>query len=127
METSSAKLQYTDRARRDMRRMRHFLRRHCEDQLMTRVREILNAVRYAQQYPKLRPVEGLSLKGFELRHRRAGKFVVVYSYFEPSTSCPDGVVSVRAIRHAAEEDVMFGVEERSAWRQGGRLSFLMLK
>ncbi len=88
MKTTSAKLEYTDRAHRDMQRLRHFLRRKSGGQPRARVREILNAVRFAHVHPKLHPVEGLSLKGLELRRRKAGKFVVVYSYFERSPSEP---------------------------------------
>src|SRR5262245_15038992 len=126
MKTTHKRIEYTPRAREDLRQARHFLRRHAGHP-RARMREILQALRSIRDFPKLRPVEGLSLMGLELRCRRAGKFVIVYSYFEPAVSDPGGFVSVRAIRHVAEEDVRFGVEEHREGSDGWRTSCLILK
>jgi plasmid stabilization system protein ParE len=126
MKISNPRLEYTPRARQDLRQARHFLRRHS-DRPQARVREIIRALRFIREFPKLRPVEGLSLLGLELRYRRAGRFVIVYSYFDPSTSDPDGFVSIRALRHVSEEDVRFGVEEHREFEQDRRPSFLILE
>jgi hypothetical protein len=84
-------------------------------------------LRLILEYPKLRPIEGTSLIGLDLRRRKAGQFVVVYSYFEPSPADPDGLVSVRAIRHVSEEDVLYGVEESREYPERERPSFLILE
>ena len=102
-------------------------RRRAGSQLRVRVRAVFDAIRLIQECPKLSPVEGISLTGLELRRSRANQFVVVYSYFEPSPADPDGLVSVRAIRHGSEEDVLFGVEEPRAGGQRERSSPLILR
>jgi hypothetical protein len=94
---------------------------------MERVREIMNAVRFLREHPALHPIAGISRIGLPLRRRNAGQFVVVYSYFEPSPSEPRGLVSVRAIRHATEQDVLLGIEEHRARGRRGRPSFLILR
>jgi plasmid stabilization system protein ParE len=127
MKMPEARLEYTERARRDMRRLRHFLRRQPGSRPMARVRDILNAVRFVQAHPKLHRVEGLSLKGLELRRRQAGQFTVVYSYFEPSECDPQGFVSVRAVRHGREEDTLYGVEESRATQEPRQPSSLRLE
>jgi hypothetical protein len=52
------------------------------------------------------------------------KFSIIYAYLEATDSLPRGMVSVRAIRHGAEEDVLFRVEEERAiaggWQSGLR-------
>jgi hypothetical protein len=91
------------------------------------MRDIANAMRFIQENPLLYPVIGISLLGLELRRRQAGQLVILYSYFEPSPMDRDGVVSIRAIRHANEEDVLFGVNETrvdGAQRAGASCMFL---
>ena len=126
MKMRNARVVFTDRARRDIERCRHFLRRQPGSRLMERTRDVTNAVRFIKAHPKLHPVERLSLIGLELRRRKAGKFVLVYSYFEPSPSEPDGLVSVRAVRHEREEDVYFGVREPRSFSDAEQPSFLVL-
>jgi hypothetical protein len=91
------------------------------------MRDIATAMRFIQENPLLYPVIGISLLGLELRRRQAGQLVILYSYFEPSPTDRDGVVSIRAIRHANEEDVLFGVNEPrvdDAQRAGASFMFL---
>jgi hypothetical protein len=88
---------------------------------------VVNAVRLLQQHPKLRPVEAVSTIGLGLRRQKAGQFVLVYSYFEPSSTEPCGLVSVRAIRHERHEDVFFGVRESSQAGTAQESSFLILE
>lgn len=94
---------------------------------MERVREIMNAIRCLRENPKLHPIAAISRIGLPLRRRNAGQFAIVYSYFEPSSAEPRGLVSVRAIRHGSEEDVFWGVEERRAHGEGQRPSPLKLE
>jgi len=111
MKTLKARLDYTSRARRDMNDCRNFLRRKSGSRPLERVRDILNAIRFIQEHPRLYPVAGFSLSGLELRRRKAGQFVILYSYFGPTPADPDGVVSIRAIPHASREDVLLSVHE----------------
>src|SRR5262245_11473296 len=127
MKTTEARFEYTDQARRDIDQCRKFLRRRDGSQPRERVREILNAVRYLRTHPKIHPVEGLSLLGVELRRRRAGQFVVVYCYLEPSPSEPAGLLSVRAVRHGNRADVFLGVQEACESGFRDRPSALMLE
>jgi hypothetical protein len=39
--------------------------------------------------------------------------VIVYAYFKPTTSRPNGLVSIRAIRHRRVRDVFLGVRDTS--------------
>jgi hypothetical protein len=89
---------------------------------MERVRELMNTIRFLREHPTLHPVVEISRIGLPLRRRNAGQFVVVYSYFEPSPSEPCGLVSMRSIRHATEQDVLLGVEEHRARGRRGRPS-----
>jgi len=127
MKTNSARCEFTERALRDIERHRQFLRRNYGSRPRARIRAVVNAIRFIQDSPKLRPVEGISLTGLELRRYGADQFVVVYSYFEPSPTDRDGFVSIRAIRHGREEDVLFGVEESCAGLQLEGPSFLRLE
>lgn len=49
--------------------------------------------------------------GIELRRCNAAQFAVVYTYMRPSALFPDGLVSIRAIRHSRARDVLSGVRE----------------
>ena len=121
MKKRSARCEVTDRALRDIERGRQFLRRRLGNP-RGRIRDVVNAIRFIQEYPQLRPVEGTSLIGLALRRRKAGQFVIVYSYFEPSSSDPEGFVSVRAVRHA-----FYGVEESGPSEDPRPPSFLRLE
>jgi hypothetical protein len=74
----------------------------------------MNAIRFIQDHPLIYPIASISPGGLELRRRSISQFVILYTYFEPKPDSPDGIVSIRAIRHAAEEDVFFGVSEARA-------------
>jgi hypothetical protein len=49
--------------------------------------------------------------GLPLRRCNVGQFAIVYVYYRSNTSEPKGLVSLRAFRHAAEEDVLWEVRE----------------
>jgi hypothetical protein len=52
--------------------------------------------------------------GIELRSKRVSQFSIVYAYFEPNSSAPNGAVSIRAVRHSRVRDVFLGVREPAA-------------
>lgn len=127
MSASNADWSFENRARRDLDQCRKFLRRKANSRPLERVREIMKAVRLLRENPKLHPVAAISRVGLPLRRRKAGQFVVVYSFFEPTPSAPNGLVSIRAIRHGREEDVFHGVEESRADGSAHPPSFLKLE
>lgn len=89
-----------------------FLLRRGASQPARRIREVLKAARHISQCPKLYPVEAIHpISGLDFRRKNVGQFAIIYSWLEPNRALPNGMVSVRAIRHGAEEDVLFRVEE----------------
>lgn len=65
--------------------------------------------------PKLYPAEHVHpVSGIEFRRKNVGNFSIIYAFFEPTPALPKGEVSIRAVRHGAEEDLLFGVEESRA-------------
>jgi hypothetical protein len=53
------------------------------------------------------------LTGLELRRCNAAQFAIVYAYLRPTERFPQGIVSIRAVRHVREKDVFEGVKEQS--------------
>jgi plasmid stabilization system protein ParE len=108
-------LQFTDQAKREINSCRLFLHRTPGSQPERRIREIYKAARILPYAPKLYPVEAVHpVTGLQFRRKIVGQFTIVYSYLEPTASPPRGIVSVRAVRHGASEDVLFRVEESRA-------------
>jgi hypothetical protein len=67
--------------------------------------------------PRLYPVEWVHpITLLEFRRKNVDQFVIIYTYFEPTRSLPLGLVSIRAVRHGAQQNVRWGVEEaRTDW------------
>jgi plasmid stabilization system protein ParE len=108
-KTSRPPVEYTDLANRDIKRCRLFLERVRARSSARRIREIYAAAQRIAHAPKLYPIEAVHpVSGLEFRRKNVGQFVT------PATPC--GIVSIRRVRHAAEEDVLFPVEE---WRELG--------
>ena len=106
------RIRYTDEARQDFERCRQFLRRHSPDTVSRRTRELFSAVRRIVENPELNPVRKVDPDtGLHLRRCNVARFVVVYVYFAPNALEPAGLVSLRAFRHASEEDVFWEVRE----------------
>ena len=51
--------------------------------------------------------------GIDLRRCSAAQFVIVYAYLPPTNRFPNGIVSIRAVRHSRVADVFAGVREPS--------------
>jgi hypothetical protein len=108
-------LWFTDPANRDLESCRLFLQRTPGGHPSRRHREIIQATRGLRDSAKLYPVEGVHpLSCLEFRRKIVGQFVIIYTYIEPTVRRPSGIISIRAIRHGAREDVFFGVEEPGA-------------
>ncbi len=106
------RVSYTQEARRDFDRCRQFLRRHSPANTWRRTREFFTAVRRIVENPELNPVRKVDPNtGLHLRRCNVAQFVIVYVYFKPDAREPSGLVSLRAFRHASEEDVLWEVRE----------------
>jgi len=115
MKKARPKLCFTDRAKSDIERCRLFLQRKPGGQPTRRIREIQKAARLLLDSPKLYPVEDVHpFSGLEFRRKNVGQFTIIYAYVEPTARLPKGMVSIRAIRHGAQQDVLLRVEELRA-------------
>jgi hypothetical protein len=47
----------------------------------------------------------------EFRRHDVRQFAIIYAYYEPGGTSPNGMVSIRAVRHRRVEDVFAGVKE----------------
>jgi hypothetical protein len=107
-------LWYTDQWNRDLENVHLFLLR-TGGKPSRAIREIVLAARAIKNSPRLYPVEAVHpISRLEFRRKIVGQFVIVYAYIEPTVTRPSGIVSIRAIRHGAREDVFFRVEESRA-------------
>lgn len=108
-------LWYTDQANRDLENVRLFLMRTPGGQPSRTIPEIVLAARAIRNSPRLYPVEDVHpTTRLEFRRKTVGRFVIIYAYIQPTARRPCGIVSIRAIRHGAREDVFFRVEESRA-------------
>jgi hypothetical protein len=51
--------------------------------------------------------------GLEYRRYNAAQFAIIYAYLAPSAQYPNGMISIRAIRHGSERNVFWGVRDRA--------------
>jgi plasmid stabilization system protein ParE len=114
-------VEYTKEARRDLDRCRQFLRRHSPANAWQRTREIVGAIRRIRENPEMNPVRRMDPDtGLHLRRCNVAQFVIVYVYFGPEPSKPRGLISLRAFRHAGEEDVFWEVRDSASWPEPTR-------
>ena len=119
-KTPKPRIFFTDQANRDIDRCRLFLQRMGVSKPERRIRAIHKAARLLRDSPKLYPVEEVhAVSGLEFRRKNIGQFALIYAFLEPSPSQPKGEISIRRVRHGAEEDVFFRVEERRGRMVGG--------
>jgi plasmid stabilization system protein ParE len=113
------RVSYTKEARRDFDRCRDFLRRDPRANIRSRTRDFFNAVRRIAENPEINPVRKIDRgTGLQLRRCNVAQFVIVYVYFKSTAQEPYGLVSLRAFRHASNEDVLWGVCENTAEYNG---------
>jgi plasmid stabilization system protein ParE len=111
--TSKPRIVFTVLATRDIDRCRLFLERKGVSHPERHIRAIYAAARMLRDSPKLYPVEEIhAVSGLEFRRKNVGQFALLYAFLDPSPLHPRGLVSIRRVRHGAEEDVMLRVEER---------------
>jgi len=111
----TAKLWWMPRVNRDIKRCRQFLRRKTAGRAIDRIHEVMRSVRWLRENPCINPVRKIDPRsGLQFRRHNVDQFVLVYVYFSPTEKSPGGIVSIRAIRHAREEDVFWGVRDSGA-------------
>jgi len=106
------RIRYTVEARRDLRRCRQFLRRHSPGSVRFRMRELMEGVRTLREFPEMNRVrQAIPGSALPLRRHNVGQFVIAYVYLRPNESEPNGLISLRAFRHAGTEDALWMVRE----------------
>jgi hypothetical protein len=84
-----------------------------------RRRDILRGIRETRFEPKRNAIKARRRDtGLELRRHNAAQFAIIYAYFEPDPEFPNGVVSIRSVRHRRVRNVFGGVRE-PAWSGQG--------
>lgn len=101
-----------------------FIRRQSWGNAHARRRDIGRAIHEILKGPELNNI-GVRRRfsGIELRRHNAAQFVVIYAYRYPSSQYPNGLVSIRAIRHNQLKNVFRGVKEGPI-RPYGYIDFL---
>lgn len=106
------KLHRVPRVRDDIEHLVKFVREQPYGNAIMRASEIYRAIRAILRGPELNEVTMRRKdSGIELRRYNVRQFVVVYAYFAPSVTYPNGMVSIRAVRHSRVRDVFRGVRE----------------
>jgi hypothetical protein len=86
-----------------------------------REQDIYRGIAEALLAPSVNPVRvRRPSKGLELRCRKAAQFMVIYAFLPPSREFPDGVVSIRAVRHRRVRNIFGGVKEPATPSYGER-------
>jgi plasmid stabilization system protein ParE len=106
---------FTDAANHDIQHQALLLCLSTGSRPRHRITRIRREARLIAENPKLYPVEWVHpISGIEFRCKNVDQFVIIYAYFEPTSSMPNGLVSVRAIRHGRQRNIFWCVEESGA-------------
>ena len=112
MNKPKPRVQFTEQAERDIEQCRLFLWRKTGRSPTRRIEEIKREARRIARDPRLYPVEVMHpVSLLEFRRKYVEQFAIVYALLDPTEATPEGVVSIRSIRHGAREDVFWRVEE----------------
>jgi hypothetical protein len=100
------------RVREDIKDCLRFIARQPWGRPEDRKRDIERAIGHVQHRPSANRIAARRRRlRLELRRHNAAQFAIVYAYFQPSEQAPEGVVSIRAVRHRRVRDVFAGVRE----------------
>lgn len=112
MKKPLPKLRLMPRAHRDIEDCVRFITRQPWGKPQDRERDIYCGIAAAHRWPFRSPVRVYRPRsGISLRRISAAQFVIVYAYIGPSEFAPNGIVSIRAVRHRRVRDVFLGVRE----------------
>ena len=100
------------RVSRDIRRCARFLEDTASGTPTDFERDLATAYERICELPELRPIESRRRRtGLELRRYNMRQFAIVYAYFRPTQTLPQGVVSIRAVKHWRVRNIFLGVRE----------------
>jgi ParE toxin of type II toxin-antitoxin system, parDE len=117
-------IHWMPRVSRDIKNCLSFVARQPLGKPSDREADIYLAIERARTRPKSNPVSARRLSPeIELRRCKAAQFVVVYAYLPPSRRFPEGVVTIRAVRHSRVKDVFAGVKEPNQGYRGRPSAF----
>lgn len=109
---SLPRIRLTRRAISDISRCIRFIELHPWGKPEDRERDIYRAFQKIREAPQYFRIEARRRgSGVELRRYGVAQFMVIYAYFPPSDSYPHGLVSIRALRHRRERNILRGVRE----------------
>jgi len=110
-----AHLRMMVRVSRDIRRCARFLEETSGGKPTDFERDIATACERICELPESRPIEARRRHtGLELRRYNMRQFAIVYAYFRPTQTLPQGIVSIRAVKHWRVRNVFLGVREIDA-------------
>ena len=100
------------RVDRDIEECLDFINRQPWGKPNDRLRDIYRGIAKVWRDPTLCPVRARAPStGLELRRRGSAQFVIIYAYRTPDARFPQGIVSIRAVRHRRVRNVFAGVRE----------------
>jgi len=100
------------RVTKDINDCLEFIARQPWGNTADRRRDIFRGIEGVQFAPKRNAVKARRRStGVELRRHNVAQFAIVYAYFEPDAEFPNGVVSIRGVRHQYVRNVFAGVKE----------------
>ena len=103
-------VEMTSRAKRDLADCLQFIADQPWGNEEARESDIRREMQRIRQAPEWRRVEITRKRsGIQLRRRSAAQFVIIYAYFKPKKRLPQGLISIRAIRHRRVKNVFLGV------------------
>lgn len=109
---SLPKVEFTLRARRDIRDLIGFISRQPWGKPDDRRADLDAAIKQICHSPKARPIRRIiKASGIGLRCRFAGQFAIIYAILAKRAARSGMAVSIRAVRHWRVRDVFRGVRE----------------
>lgn len=102
-------LKMVKRARRDLANCLRFIAAQPWGNAAARDLDIRQGMERIREMPEWRRIEITRHGDVGLRRRSAAQFVIIYAYFKPKKRLPQGLISIRAIRHRRVKNVFLGV------------------
>lgn len=110
--TSPQNVHWMPRVVRDIEGCVTFIAKQPWGKPEDRLDDILRGLDEVTEFPKLYPVRAFRpATGLSLRRHFIAQFVIIYAYIEPDKLFPNGLVSIRAVRHRRVRNVFLGVRE----------------
>src|SRR5579884_3699744 len=106
------RLELMPRVDRDIKQCLDFVRRQPWGRPDDRQMDIYRGIIEVWREPERSSIKSRALAtGVELRRHSSAQFVIVYAYLPPNQEFPDGIVSIRAVRHRRAKNVFSSVRD----------------